>query len=149
MIVEQKITQDKLTDFQSTAYERAGDAGLPKLHLDMILMETTGGPCTLCGKLWRKIPVKNTCADFTYYDPACDCFGRCSACHTSWHREVSAGTNAAEIRLCTSCGWVKYPQYGRICLKCGEGFITDFKDSYWTKCPGCQGKRRGKREDAY
>ena len=53
----------------------------------LVALEAYGGECPECGKLWKKIEVKNHYADFYYFDPTCKCFPRCGRCGTSLHRE--------------------------------------------------------------
>lgn len=141
----ENISQDKFEGYQRIAYRRAEP--ISKLHSSMIVLETTGGNCPECGKPWQKIVVDNNYAKFVYYDPTCNCWGRCPDCRVSWHREVTAGSPISQITKCNSCGWVKYPTYGRLCTACGEGFQTEFKDTYWSKCPDCISKDGRKKKE--
>jgi len=142
-----KVTQECFLELQRGAWKSASDAVLPKGYLNLLMLETTGGACPVCGKSWKTITVKNHFADFVYYDPACQCYARCPGCRVSWHREMAMGSAAAEIKKCPSCGWVREPVYGRICVRCGEGYVSAFRQSYYGKCPDCE-KRYAKADRA-
>lgn len=96
---------DKVTDMQSKLQFRIDQDMIVGLPVDLIEVETlemNGGLCPKCGKPWRKIEVKNQFADFYYFDPDCKCYGRCSNCESSLHREKTTGMGRGE---CISCGF--------------------------------------------
>uniref|UniRef100_A0A6M3LJW2 Uncharacterized protein n=1 Tax=viral metagenome TaxID=1070528 RepID=A0A6M3LJW2_9ZZZZ len=135
-----KVSQERFLELQRGAWKSASEAGLPKGYLGLLSLETTGGACPMCGKVWQMVTVNNHFAEFVYYDPACGCYARCPSCRASWHRELAMGSAEAEIRQCPSCGWVRNPVYGRICVRCGEGYTSPFQQSYYGKCPDCEKK---------
>jgi DNA-directed RNA polymerase subunit RPC12/RpoP len=95
-------TQENINAKIDSEIEAGNAAGFCAEYVQLLVLEKQGGPCTRCGKPWRKMTVKNLLADFSYYAPACTCFPICSRCGSSLHREA-----ALSLPSCTSCGYRK------------------------------------------
>jgi len=107
---------------------RAQDLG-PEYE-DILTLEVDGGPCPRCGMMWKKIEVKNPYANFTYYDPACSCYGRCKeGPSVVWKRVRDKKDRVKEIptkkKVMTGCGSSLHRE--KIlgvdrCMSCGKVF---------------------------
>lgn len=96
------VTQDMVLDHQRERYDRLREAGAGQAETDFVHKETTGGKCR-CGTPWVNVVVKNEFADFEYYDPGCDCYGRCRVCKRSLHGvQIPMSTGRYK---CPSCGY--------------------------------------------
>ncbi len=70
------------------------DAGLTDLS-KVITLAIDGGDCIRCDKPWKTIHVSNIFAEYTYYQPACECYPKCTttedrigcgrSLHEEWH----------------------------------------------------------------
>lgn len=136
------ITQERFLKIQESAKRHAITMlNAEGLFVDMFInLETSGGYCPNCNISWEKIPVKNRFADYIYYDPACDCYGRCPECKTSWHREQGI-MRIKQMEKCTSCRWSANPIYGRICQKCQRWFNSKDSKIDGQLCPKCSKKK--------
>lgn len=73
----------------------------------MLFREAGGGKCPKCGREWTPMTIDAPTVKGMYYDPGCNCYGRCPQCrivgkrHTSLHRERALGL----LGHCASCGW--------------------------------------------
>jgi len=135
------LTAEKFALNQKTLHDRLAKANAPQLMLQLIKVETLGGNCPKCDKPWKKIEVKNECADYTYYDPDCKCFPRCHGCGTSFHREWAM--EERDFTKCQSCGYSSTPIYGRQCRKCWHWFLTeDPASDRHVICDSCKRPRR-------
>jgi len=127
-------TAEKFAEYQKKSYEAYKTSNAPALMLNLIKLETLGGKCPECGKPWKKVEVKNQCADFAYFTPDCKCYPHCPACGVSFHREWAMGIR--DFTHCKSCGSTSTPIYGRKCDKCGHWFVTD--NPAWGKGVRCE-----------
>lgn len=77
---EKKTAQEKR---QKRWFEKIEDAqytGLLKEVIDLMVLVADGGPCPLCGKLWKRVEYNNAYAIGFYYEPDCRCWPFCSRC---------------------------------------------------------------------
>lgn len=65
-------------------------------------LDVFGGECVVCHKPYRKIEVKNKWVEFSYFEPACNCYVRCPICNRSLHHEVLLNT-----KYCPHCGPIR------------------------------------------
>ena len=140
------FTAERFAEYQRKLREADEEAEVPELMLQLIELETLGGNCPRCKKPWKKIEVKNECADFTYYSPDCKCYPCCPKCGTSFHREWAMGER--DFSKCTSCYWTSHPIFQRKCGKCGHWFMTPIDDyGPHMRCEAC-GRPRARKENS-
>jgi len=141
------VTQDHMFEFQRIRWARIKQSGGDSLLLTLIENESAGGPCTHCGKPWRKIEVKNQFADFVYYDPDCECYWRCEKCNMSLHG-VTFPNREPGPYVCPRCGYPGEERWVLLCYVCAQRSTKHIGEYVRWKCPECSGgKGYRKRKD--
>lgn len=137
--------QDDILNFQRLRYDRVKEAGAGKLELDLMVNESAGGDCPHCGKAWRAVKVKNDFADYTYYEPVCECYQRCGRCGKSLHGVTLPNS---ERYRCPSCGFTGVEVWTYTCAVCGMAHHTEEGKYHAWVCPSCKGKSRKTKRQA-
>ena len=105
------VSEKDILAHQENRYNSLAEAGVPKSTLQYLHLEVGGGKCPHCGVEWKAIVVKNRFADFTYYEPACYCHGKCRRCGTWLYGVTEAHVKVLRYR-CPSC-YYKWPEEKR------------------------------------
>lgn len=69
----------------------AAASGTDSELFQLAQLETDGGQCPRCGKLWKPVPVDNIFVQGVYYQPACHCYLYCHVCQRFLHHEEANG----------------------------------------------------------
>jgi len=141
----QAVTQEKLLEFQSVRYDKLKTAGADRLILDLAINESAGGECPHCRKPWKKVPVSNAFADFSYFDPDCRCYDRCKVCGMSLHGVTFPNRPAKEYK-CPRCGHREPERWQLLCRECAQSSIKHIGKPFAYVCNECKSKsKRGKK----
>jgi hypothetical protein len=92
-------------------------------------LQSDGGKCNNCGKLWVKRRVDNIYVNFTYYEPNCTCYPVCPFCGKVLIREVEE-----KLECCGGC------RHMETCLLFVETKETSRTGKTKTKRHRCGGK---------
>jgi len=89
-----------------TGYQKLLEGG--DLVAQGVTLERRGGPCPLCGREFTRIDIDNAYGKFTYYQPACHCYGVCNEVRVPSGTTVGCGRHLVTERVvglhyCTSC----------------------------------------------
>lgn len=96
------VDQRKIVDHQESRYNALAEARVPKLQLEFVLIESSGGACPHCKEVWKKVEVRNMFAEFDYYAPACYCYEECKKCGMPLYGVTPPNTKLSYYR-CPRC----------------------------------------------
>ena len=74
-----------------------------------------GGKCVRCGKEWREVKVKNIFADYSYWQPNCNCYPKCKKV-----TQMARGTVGGYGTFDSGCGKILYEELDGSVKKDGQ-----------------------------
>lgn len=106
------IDGGRLEVTQLRRYDDLRKAGAGVEELSFIELESYGGTCN-CGVGWVRVEVRNTFAQYDYYEPGCRCYVKCYECEQSLHGHVPPKMKNPEY-TCPHCGAKNPPTWERL-----------------------------------
>jgi hypothetical protein len=141
------INQEIMLDHQRIRWDRVKEAGVGRIELALIENESAGGGCPHCKVPWKPVRVKNVYADFEYFVPDCNCYGRCERCGQSLHG-VTLPNHPERLYVCPGCGYPGEERWVLLCHVCGQSATKHVGKYYKYVCPDCSNQNKKSKKEA-